>query len=286
MLQKFVILLSFSILPKINVLNASSLFPLWHRPTQHFQFPPPEITSERIEKKTHLSSREIHNRMPCPFEWTCDSRYVVMIDSLIDCKGRIEMLFSISNRISITCLYKSEMLFICWVLRCHSSAGCDELLVMYSNTMCELLIPFWRFGIDLAGWLSMCVSVVYAISCSACMAFLTSILKVATSWWSVDTCVSKRSIELRRLDVGFSSFITSGSSSFSSSELLDSKGFFVLRVLTGLLLTLDPRDFWDFSLRAIKVWRLWMKSSEEQLFFEFWFYMACSQSWRIEWWPR
>lgn len=148
-----------------------------------------------------------------------------------------------------------------WFLR-HISAGWEELRVRYSPTMCEPCISFWRrLGMERAGtwWLSICVRVLYAISCSACIAFLTSMLNVATSWWRVDTCVSKRSIEFLTFDEDFASFIIivggGGSSSFSSSEMLLSIIVLLARllVLTGLLLALEPRDLLDFSFNAMSV---------------------------------
>lgn len=147
---------------------------------------------------------------------------------------------------------------MCGLLRCQISAGCDELLVRYSWAMCALTIPFWRLGIDLAGtWWSMWEMVEYVISCSAWIAFLTSRLSVATSWWSDETCVSSRSTELRIL-AGFSSLISSWR---SSSEMLSGMIRLLLLMLTGLLLALGVRDFCDFSLSAMSVWRLqkWRK---------------------------
>lgn len=142
---------------------------------------------------------------------------------------------------------------MCVLLRCHISAGCDELLVKYSWAMCCLPTLFCRFGIERAGtWWSMCVNVEYVISWSAWIAFLTSMLSVATSWWSEDTCVSRRSTEFLIFG-GFSSLISSWR---SSSEALSSMIRLLLLILTGLLLTLGVRDFWDFSLSAISVWRL------------------------------
>lgn len=171
---------------------------------------------------------------------------------------------------------KSETLLICGLLRCHISTGCDELRVRNSWAMCTPAVPFWRLGIDRAGtWWSMLVNVEYVISWRAWMAFRTSMLSVATSvrnfkiydnfyvtcfrhlpWWSVDTWVSRRSTEFRMFG-GFSSFITSFSSS-SSSEMLSGimLALLLLFMLTGLLFALGVRDFWDFSLSAMRVCRL------------------------------
>lgn len=149
---------------------------------------------------------------------------------------------------------------VLWCRR-QISAGCDELRVKYSVTICALLLPFCKFGIDRAGtWLSMCVRVVYAISCNAWIALRTSMLSVATSWWSVITWESKRSMELRRFNEDFSSLCgccCGGSTSFSSSDRFSWIIFLLFFKLTGLLLMLGGRDFWDFSLSAISVCRLY-----------------------------
>lgn len=148
---------------------------------------------------------------------------------------------------------RSEALLMCGLLRCQISAGCDELRTKNSWAMCAQLAPFWRFGMERAGgWWSMLLKVVYVISCSAWIAFRTSMLSVATSWWSVETCVSRRSTEFLMF-AGFSSFT---SSCTSSSDTLSWMTRLLLFMLTGLLFTLGVRLFRDFSLSAMRVWRL------------------------------
>lgn len=144
---------------------------------------------------------------------------------------------------------------MCGLLRCQISAGCEELLVRNSWATCPCPESFWRLGIDLAGtWWSAWVKVEYVISCSAWMALRTSMLRVATSWCRVDTCVSSRSTDFRTTISGFSSRTSSCS---SSSEMLSGIILLLLLMLMGLLLTLGLRDFEVFSLSAMRVWRLW-----------------------------
>lgn len=149
---------------------------------------------------------------------------------------------------------KSEKLFMCGLLRCQISAGCEELLVRNSWATCPCPESFWRLGIDLAGtWWSAWEKVEYVISCKAWIALRTSILRVATSWCRVDTCVSSLSTDFR-ITTGFSSLI---SSCKSSSEMLSGIILLLLLMLMGLLLTLGLRDFEVFSLRAMRVCLLW-----------------------------
>ena len=211
-------------------------------------------------RKTYPSSPKTHNQMLSQSELTYELQEK-MID-WIHCNERFVLIFHASWNMfkasSSSHPNKSETLLMCGLLRCQISAGWEELRVKYSCAIGTCPVLFWRFGIDRAGtWWSICVKVVYVISCKAWIAFLTSMLSVATSWWSDDTWVSSLSTDVRMI-IGFSSLITSSGISSSSSDIVSGMMFWrlALLLLTGLLLRLDVRDFCVFSLSAMRVWRL------------------------------
>lgn len=110
------------------------------------------------------------------------------------------------------------------------------------------------------------------------MALRTSMLSVATSWWRVDTCVLIAWLSSFSADVGtITGFSSLGSSQSSSSETHSVIILLLLLVLTGLLLRLDVRDFDVFSLRAMRVCRLWKSKKEDFNYLNVWEMNDCNK---------